>query len=356
MLITVLFILLAALSFYRRDNGSTVKLVFLLLLIISFFLSFRADFDTYKAFFDHIDSLVTVLASGNFKSFQSEENFEIGYVLLNSFLKIFTDQVAVLYYICNAFVLFVVYIFIKNKSLNIYKLLLTYFMFVFISIQVTILRQAIAIAIFYFSIRYLVKREFWRYLLCIVAASLFHRTAMFLLLLYFLVKRTYSTRFLLILFFVGMLIFVQIIPFSALGAFESITQYLLPSIGNKLAYYIFQNKNLEAPARFTQGIFENVGIFFLLLWIRRTLIKKELYSAFMNICFNLSLLYIFIYIYLFDLITFTYRINYYFIFFKFFLIVKFIETMESKEHRFIGNVTLISYCAIMLTIRLIQGY
>ncbi|MFB6457669.1 EpsG family protein [Chitinophaga sp. Hz27] len=357
MLIVIIFLILSAFSFYRRDNGLTIKLVMIFLAGISIFLSSKSsDFPIYEGYYEKVQPLYTVLRHWDFSSFDTEEKFEIGYALLNSFFKMFTAHVAILYIFSNAFILLLIYIFIRKKTLNSYKVLLPYFVFVFISIQVGIIRQAISIAIFFFCIRFIISKDFWRYAIGIILAGLFHRTALFLLPLYFLANRKFSNRLLWIIFGIGLMIYMQIIPFSPLTLLEGTANIFLPSIGDKLVFYLFQNKQLGAPSKFTQGIFENAIVFCLLIWARKELIKKGQYDSFLNVCFNFAILYIFIYIYLFDLYTFIYRLNYFFVFFKFMIIAKYIESLEWNYNRFIGTLLLIFYCAIMLTIRLIQGY
>lgn len=53
---------------------------------------------------------------------------------------------------------------------------------------VNLIRQGLALAIFIFSIKFIEKREFWHYLFWISIASLFHKSAVLLFPLYFLLK------------------------------------------------------------------------------------------------------------------------------------------------------------------------
>ncbi len=75
----------------------------------------------------------------------------------------------------------------------------------------------------------------------------------------------------------------------------------------------------------------------------------------MNVSLNFSMLYIFLYIYIFEFANAIYRVNYYFIFFKFFIIVKYIESFDSKAKRLITHLALIFYCAIILVYSDIAG-
>ena len=70
------------------------------------------------------------------------------------------------------------------KNWGIFFLFVTGVLFVFLNVQ----RQAIAFCIFFYSIRYIYKRFFLKYLLCIFLAMGFHYSAILLLPLYFLGK------------------------------------------------------------------------------------------------------------------------------------------------------------------------
>lgn len=53
---------------------------------------------------------------------------------------------------------------------------------------VNVIRQGVALAIFIFSVKFIDKREFWRYLFWVSIAVLFHKSAVFVLPLYFLLR------------------------------------------------------------------------------------------------------------------------------------------------------------------------
>jgi hypothetical protein len=222
---------------------------------------------------------------------------------------------------------------------------------------VGILRQMIAISVFFFSIQFIQKREFLKFLACAFVAFCFHRTAVILPLFYFISYREYSNLFLFSLLVIGLLIFIGIIPFSPIKIVEKLNSYItIASVHDKLNFYISQTKHLPVPSKFNRGIFENTGIGLLLINFRYNLIKKQKFNEFLNICFNLALTYIFIYIYFFEISSFSYRLNYYLIIFKFFIIVSYIESLEKDTNKIFANAVLIVYCFLMMIIRIGQGF
>lgn len=355
MLLIILFCLLAVLSFSKKDNNGDVLILLFVLGAISIVLSRgSSDFPIYKMFYDKIEPLYLVILGHNDYFVNNALRVEFGFKILNSLFKVFTNRVDVVYLFCNFFILLIIYIFFRTKSQNFFKLLLPYFVFVFITTQVAIIRQASAIAVFFYSIQYITDKKFFNYFSGTFIGFLFHRSALFLSLLYFVVKKEYSLKTLVITFTIGMLLFLQVFHFSFLSLVNGLVVYLPASINETASFYIAQLKDFEVPSRFTLGIFENTGMFFLLLWMRLNMKRKEAWSDFMTISFNFSLLYIFIYIYFFEFTNIIYRINYYFIFFKFFIIVKYIEGLEIKNNKMIANFILVLYCGIMLIVRLKQ--
>lgn len=355
MLLILLFVLLAALSFSKKDNNKDVILVIVFLSLISVFFSRGfIDFPPYKIFYENIEPLYQVVIGYNDYFFYNPLHFELGYTILNSFLKMFTDHVEVLYVLSNFFILLVIYVFFKGKSLNFFKLLLPYLVFVFIITQVTIIRQAIAITIFFYCVRYIVEGNFTKYFFGTLIGFLFHRSALLLLLVYFIVRKNYSTKVLVGVFLVGILIYLQLFHFSFLTMVNVIVSYLPSDVGRKASFFTAELKDFVVGSRLTPGIFENVGVFILLVWVRKRLIEKELWGNFLNVCFNLSIIYIFIYIYFFEFTNIIYRLMYYFVFFKFFIIVRYTESLEIKNNRILGQLLLVIYCGIMLTIKLKQ--
>ncbi len=81
------------------------------------------------------------------------------------------------------------------------------FLIIFIYLTVSIyyfntfnlVRQMAAASIFMYSIRFVEERKFLHYLLCILLATSFHTSAIYLLPIYFIVNRNYSNRSLLII-------------------------------------------------------------------------------------------------------------------------------------------------------------
>lgn len=105
------------------------------------------------------------------------DGFEIGYILFNKIIQIFTDNVFVLFFLTA--VLFVTFTFkgifnlSTNIPLSIIMLLLTRYFF----ISMNGVRQFISLAILLCSIKYIIERNLKKYLFFILLAFLFHYTS-----------------------------------------------------------------------------------------------------------------------------------------------------------------------------------
>jgi hypothetical protein len=358
MLIVSIFLILAILSFRSESKIVDEIIVIIVLCFVSIIFTYRAsDYPIYHDYFLAVEPLYRVIF-GEHKVFSHDiRNYELGYRIINSFLRIFTNHIEFLYIFCNAYILYAVYKLFVAKSFNMFKLLMPYFIFMLITVQVGIIRQMIAISIFFFSIQFIQKREFFKFLACTFLAFCFHRTAIVLPVFYFITYKEYSNKLLLGLLLVGILVFLEIIPFHPVRIVEWLNGYIkIEAVHAKLDFYIWQTRTLPVHAKFTRGIFENTGMFLLLLFIKFDLNKKQLYDRFINICLNLALIYILIYIYFFDISSFSYRLNYYLIIFKFFVLVRYIESLEITSNKIIANTLLIIYCAMMMVIRIGQGF
>ena len=358
MLTVIIFIVIALLTLKKESKYIDALIVIIALCFLSIFFSYKAsDFPVYKDFFIRVEPLHKVILGYSNIFFHDKSNYEIGYKLINSFLRLFTDNVEVLYFLCNVFILLTLLKIFTKHSSNFFLLLLPYFTFMLITVQVGIIRQMISITIFFISIQYIEKHEFLKFLGCSILAYSFHRTAIVLPIFYFITYKEYSDRLLLILLIIGLLVFLEIIPFHPVKIVEWLNEHIsIESVHDKLEYYIWQTKTLPIPDKLNRGIFENTGMYLILLFIKRDLNKRLLYDRFTNICLNLALIYILIYIYFFDISSFSYRLNYYLIIFKFFVIVKYIEHLEKENNRTVIHALFITYCALMMIIRIGQGF
>lgn len=114
-------------------------------------------------------------------------NFEPGYIILNKFIGIFTNNGQVFLFVIS---LFMIFLFERIIAREIKLLSLGYFLFVTFAVYFqffVIIRQVIASLILWSSIRCARKREFIKFIIYVILAMSFHKTAIIFIFLYFFI-------------------------------------------------------------------------------------------------------------------------------------------------------------------------
>ncbi len=131
-------------------------------------------------------------------------------------------------------------------------------------------RQLIAVAIFFNAYKYIFERKFWKYLLIIIFASLFHKSALLCLPLYFVWSDEGKNNK---LFYLVEICFIIVIPY--LGPFvQKVCEYL--GIYGKY----FENYQVNTTYGFLLYI---LPILLLLLFVRKKESKDQLFDFLLRI-------------------------------------------------------------------------
>lgn len=69
-----------------------------------------------------------------------------------------------------------------------------YFTTLYLFLSLNVLRQTIAFSFFVFSIQYIWKKDIWKYFICILAASCFHKSASILFPFYFFINKVFFQK------------------------------------------------------------------------------------------------------------------------------------------------------------------
>lgn len=178
------------------------SLFFYINIVFLFFIStlrygVGADYFQYVDYFNEAVSLLNV----DIDYFVSNEHdIEYGYLFLESFIKLFTDNYIVFLCFYNLIIFSFLVKGIKNfKNVNVQLFL--FFCFIFLHYSMNAYRQAIAMVIFYYSIKFILERNFYRYLLCILLACMFHKVSILLIPIYFIVNIKFDFAMIFIIVF-----------------------------------------------------------------------------------------------------------------------------------------------------------
>ncbi|MBE6663251.1 MAG: EpsG family protein [Ruminococcaceae bacterium] len=220
-------------AFLRHNKKSLLLFSFMLLFIFSALRDgFGNDYDSYKNIYEIIKSTGT-------NSFYDDNPL---FILLNKISPTFQWFIAITSFIF----LFAVYKLIKkNVGEEYHGLALLLFLlnpYIFL-INLSSIRQSIALALFIWAVSFAVKRKLIPFILLVFFASLFHTSAIVLLPVYFLAKPKKVSRAFLIVFIV-VLAFLVLNPLSydwMVGLFEEFLsdtrydRYFEDAQGNGLA-------------------------------------------------------------------------------------------------------------------------
>jgi hypothetical protein len=118
---------------------------------------------------------------------------EIGYDFLNVLIAYLTANRYIFILIVTMIIYSLTFISFKRYMTNYPFAAMLFFALIFF-FTFTYLRQILAVSIGWLSIRYIIDRKFWKFLLVIVVACLFHNSAIILFPFYFLPIRKYRIR------------------------------------------------------------------------------------------------------------------------------------------------------------------
>ena len=244
-----------------KNNGE--KLLYYYVLIIFWFLSFLrwetgTDWESYLTFFNKNYILDEFLST----------DIEPFFAYLNYIVKQVTDQYWVLLMVIGALIYCL-------TGPTIYK----YSPFPFISLLVYLMlrkadiffvRESIAIALCFFSIRYIIKKQLWLFLLIILVASQFHRSVIVFLPAYWIYHLNYSFKKIAatLAIYAAVIVLIQSIMSDAL---ISVSSLLGERFFAKTQHYIeddadYIEGNVYGVVALLRGLLNRIIILFLLFY------------------------------------------------------------------------------------------
>lgn len=149
------------------------------------------DWDNYEKIFQHTESLTTIL-SGNGEFFLNTR-IEKGYLLLNSFVKLFGDDLSGIMILASVIINVLIIIRIKEYTPYFFISIFLYFVTWYLTFSFGLLRQGIAVALFFYSIKYIKSSEPMKYYIINIIACFFHSSAFLVILFYWLLRSNIKT-------------------------------------------------------------------------------------------------------------------------------------------------------------------
>lgn len=264
-----IIILLSIIFILPIKKNIKLILAFITLSVISGLrIGVGTDYYLYETIYENIFNL-----SGD------SSHIENGYVLLNKIIYYIFDDSRMLFFITAIITIGLIIKSINDYSNN-YKLsIILFVMLGYYHSSFNGIRQYIAIAICMISMRYIKRKDFLKYIILIFISSLFHRTALIMIPLYFLLNIDYSkekyTLLMSICFIIGL-------------SYNFIAYKILPYIGGfyfeKYGASIHMKNGLNGKADYIYIIsFIMICIISILLY-DKIKIKTENNEIFLTMC------------------------------------------------------------------------
>ncbi|MEN5058247.1 EpsG family protein [Sphingobacterium kitahiroshimense] len=190
MYIFLIYILIALLAFFEINGGSALlrKILIIPFVVLFVLASIRwergTDWQSYINLFENVDNIFYLLA------------FEPGFYYLNYIVASISDNYTIVL-ILQAIIIYGLHFhIIKKYSISPFVSLMIWFGFYMGSIF--FVRFNVALAITLFSFIFIAERKFWKFLICILIAFSFHRSAILFIPAYFLFDKTFTRKQLLL--------------------------------------------------------------------------------------------------------------------------------------------------------------
>ena len=200
----IFFLLVISINYIAEKNGYRRKPIlafsFILLALFVGMSDMLGGYDRYiyASLFDDIADITRV--GGNYKdaSIFTLYPSEIGYIGSNVLISFITSNRYIFILLYTLIIYFLYYFSLKKYCIN-YPFAIMLFMGLMFFFTFTYLRQMVGVGIAWFAIRYVYKKELYKFIICVLVAASFHNSAIILFPLYFLPIKRFSQRSIIII-------------------------------------------------------------------------------------------------------------------------------------------------------------
>lgn len=207
-------------------------------------------------------------------------DFEWGYFMLTKLAAAFSLSKTNFLFLIALIIYIPLFMFICKYSENSYISILIYFGLGLFSYSLGIFRQMIAISITFYSIEYIKKNNFVKFIITIFIASLFHRTAFIMIPFYFISKLNLRNIY--------VIAFFTQIPCLIYG--RTILVFLFNLFGKYTSYLGSEHDVIGGS--YTMLIIFNIILFASNIYLRKNITSKEekVWFSSVPVCINLQAL------------------------------------------------------------------
>lgn len=216
--------------------------------------------------------------------------------------------------------------------------MLAYFAILYFTLEMIYIRQATAVALCFFALQYVTDKKIWRYMLVIALACTFHRVAMLMVPLYFVLDKKLPLWIYAVVIGVGCLVMLTgVLWFRTL--FTTLGSVLGGVMGEKIVAYI-EEGNFAVARTLSIGFYINILLVIGILLFKDKLEQQRYGTVHLNM-FMLSLV---LYYYCYELIEVSNRARLFFLISVIVVLAELVENMGGFVSRLVAYGPVILYC------------
>lgn len=322
-----------------KYNYKKIFMVCILLIctLIAGFRTIGTDWEQYYTYFIDRNTL------DEFRDTHYGLYYEIGFVYINYIIKCISDEYyGMLLFLTAAICFFKYKMIIKiskgNLALVILALNFSYYLGDFFPV-----RQNLAIAIAIYSIIFIVKKDLFKFILIVLIASLFHRSAIIFFPAYWIYYRDISNKKVIILIIVSFFIGYTELISKIIMVFSGIDITLIDKL---IAYTergeLSEAPNIAGPVKILFSFSKKIVLLLVFLYIKNK-IQLEYYKGFFNF-FLVSI--IISLIFGFSAPEVSARAQVFYNFIEIFLVAGILQVTEKIKYKVFIWVIIVIYCFI----------
>lgn len=304
----VIWIILAISAMYnyaRNDNyARMLAIVCYLVLVFTSGLRYETgtDYLAYAKMYEELPALSDLSLADTY--------VEPFYAILCSFFITLGCDINIMFLFISIIITAILFVSFKRYVGQKYYLfaVILYYGITYFMLDMSGIRQAIAFSLFLYSIRFIIDKKPYKYILIIALAFCFHRSAAVLIIVYPIVRLHIKSWIHYLIFGVGLAVIVLKIGWLK-GVLEFSTSIFVSGpMAGKVSSFL-SNEFFSVPRTITPGLLIYLPIYLIAVWRRKDL--EKLIPDF-NTILNLFLLYIVTLFYLYESYDISVRFGAYF--------------------------------------------
>lgn len=341
LIICVILLIMSVLEISKVDKGSHQILIQLSWLVLVVVAGTRyetgADWDGYIKYLDQVVPIGKFVATGQTGG---DIGFEFGYFLFCALLKQLGLGFQWLIFFVTLFNVSLITKALKNYTHYVVWGLFVYYSLLYITVEFSLIRQAIATSICFYSYKFIKERKLGRFVLLVIIASSFHRSAIIMLPLYFILQIRFSNTILVVVTIIGCVLMLFRIPWIT-SSLIFIGGFLGDDFLHKIVFYT-QDSVYSISRKVGLGFFLNIALLFMFLMNRKFIDDKK----YGNLFLNLYVVNLIVYYYAYEFMEVSVRIGLYFMYSLIVLFPVLLECCSVYYNRLVWAIVLFLYCVV----------